>query len=110
MRISKSIRCSFHDLIVTKAEGKTGALYTWECENMSKKLKFVSTIGGRRENLPAKICLRSWFDRNKHIAPANQWESFEPNKTYDYEQKVAWGVHFTNEDDQFEHVGEHFNF
>ena len=31
---------------------------------------------------PAKIVMRSFYERNKHIFPANRWELFDPQKDY----------------------------
>ena len=27
---------------------------------------------------PGKVCLRAWYERNKHIFPASRWENYEP--------------------------------
>jgi protein FAM50 len=29
-----------------------------------------------------KICLRSWYERNKHIFPACRWEPYDPEKRW----------------------------
>lgn len=34
------------------------------------------------ESHAGKIILRTWYDRNKHIYPANRWEIFDPEKDY----------------------------
>ena len=30
-----------------------------------------------------KVTLRSWYDRNKHMFPANQWKSFDPEANWE---------------------------
>ena len=50
---------TFYDLIKTKARGKSGPLFH-----------------------PGKIVDRSWFERNKHIFPANRWEIYDPSVDY----------------------------
>ena len=32
--------------------------------------------------LQIQICLRSWYDRNKHIFPASRWEPYNPEKEW----------------------------
>jgi hypothetical protein len=27
--------------------------------------------------------VRSWYERNKHIFPANRWEAYDPEKTWE---------------------------
>ena len=29
------------------------------------------------------MCLRSWYERNKHIFPASRWEPYDPTKNWD---------------------------
>ena len=31
---------------------------------------------------PGKVILRSWYDRNKNMFPANRWETYQPGKSY----------------------------
>ena len=31
-----------------------------------------------------KVCLRSWYERNKHIFPASRWEPFDAEKKWDW--------------------------
>ena len=34
------------------------------------------------ESHAGKVCLRSWYERNKHIFPATRWEPFDSTKDY----------------------------
>ena len=34
------------------------------------------------ESHPGKVVISSWYERNKHIFPANRWEMFDPSKDY----------------------------
>ncbi|GFO04131.1 fam50-like protein [Plakobranchus ocellatus] len=72
---------SFYDFIVTKARGKSGPLFDFEVHddvritNDAKVEKLESHAG--------KVCLRSWYERNKHIFPASRWEPYDPEKSWD---------------------------
>ena len=30
-----------------------------------------------------KVVLRHWYEKNKHIFPANRWESYDPEKKWE---------------------------
>ena len=34
-----------------------------------------------------KVCTRNWYENNKHVYPANVWESYEPEKKYEKYKK-----------------------
>ncbi len=67
---------SFYDLIITKARGKSGPLFHFDVHDD------IRLLGDSRvekdESHPGKVCLRSWYERNKHLFPANRWEVFDP--------------------------------
>ncbi|CDW52972.1 XAP5 protein [Trichuris trichiura] len=72
---------TFYDFIVTKTMGKTGPLFEFDAagELRIRQDALVDTS----ESHPAKVVLRQWYERNKHIYPASRWEPFDPNKKYD---------------------------
>lgn len=35
---------------------------------------------------------RHWYDRNKHIFPANRWEIYDPEKKYDTYTVHDWNA------------------
>ena len=73
-------RCSFYDLIVTKARGKSGPLFHFDVRE-DVRLTQDARIE-KDESHPGKVVLRSWFEANKHIFPASRWEVFDLTKTY----------------------------
>lgn len=97
---------SFYDLIVTRARGRTGPLFLFtemmklptaivEVPATATTTTGLSTTDGApaapatNEGVAAgssshagKICLRSWYERNKHIFPACRWEPYDPEKRW----------------------------
>lgn len=72
---------SFYDLIVTKARGKSGPLFTFDVHD---DVRLVNDAGLEKEDSHAgKVLLRSWYERNKHIFPASRWDPYDPTKVYD---------------------------
>ncbi|CAF0810501.1 unnamed protein product [Adineta ricciae] len=101
---------SFYDFIVTRARGRTGLLFTF---TESLKLNTIIEVpasattttdvnsgdspssSGVNDNQPGgssahagKICLRSWYERNKHIFPACRWEPYDPEKRWNSHEPV----------------------
>lgn len=71
---------TFYDFIVTKARGKSGPLFTFD---VVEDVRMVSDATVEKEDAhPGKVCLRSWYERNKHIFPASRWEPFDPTKKW----------------------------
>ncbi|VDM80682.1 unnamed protein product [Strongylus vulgaris] len=71
---------TFQDFIVTKAMGKTGPLYEFDAAGDVRIRQDAALDCG--EAHPAKVVLRGWYEKNKHIYPASRWEPFVPNKKY----------------------------
>eukprot|EP00080_Pristionchus_pacificus_P012029 PDM72049.1 hydrolase [Pristionchus pacificus] len=71
---------TFQDFIVSKKMGKTGPLYIFDAVAEIRIRQDAALDSG--ESHPAKVVLRSWYERNKHIYPASRWEPFSPNKEY----------------------------
>lgn len=72
---------SFYDFIVTKARGKSGPLFNFDAHD-DIRVRNDATVE-REDSHAGKVCLRSWYERNKHIFPANRWEPYDPNKRWD---------------------------
>jgi protein FAM50 len=91
---------SFYDFIVTRARGRTGLLFTFtEALKPNAIIEVPATATTTTMDLTAssssndnqltgqmshagKICLRSWYERNKHIFPACRWEPYDPEKRW----------------------------
>ncbi len=71
---------TFHELIVSKARGKSGPLFHFDVHDD------VRLLGDARkekdEAHAGKVLERHWYDKNKHIFPASRWEVFDPAKEY----------------------------
>jgi protein FAM50 len=67
---------TFYYLILTKARGKSGPLFHFDVHD-DIRLRSDATVE-KDESHPGKICLRAWYERNKHIFPASRWETFDP--------------------------------
>uniref|UniRef100_H2YYX6 FAM50A/XAP5 C-terminal domain-containing protein n=1 Tax=Ciona savignyi TaxID=51511 RepID=H2YYX6_CIOSA len=72
---------TFYDFIMTKARGKSGALFQFDVHDD------VRLMGDARvekdESHAGKVVLRHWFEKNKHIFPASRWEPYDPEKKFD---------------------------
>lgn len=89
---------SFYDFIVTRARGRTGLLFTFtEALKLNAIMEVPATstttginpadltptpTGDNPSSHAGKICLRSWYERNKHIFPACRWEPYDPEKRW----------------------------
>jgi protein FAM50 len=72
---------TFYDLIKTKARGKSGPLFHFDVHD-DLRLGPIDTRIEKDESHPGKIIDRAWFERNKHIFPANRWEIYDPSIDY----------------------------
>ena len=70
---------TFYDLIVSKAQGKTGALFDFTVRDDIRMMNDATVA--RDETHAGKVCERRWFERNKHVHPASRWEVYDPSKT-----------------------------
>lgn len=71
---------TFYDLILSKARGKSGPLF---CFDVHEDVRVVNDARvEKNESHPGKVVKSSWYERNKHIFPANRWEVFDPTKDY----------------------------
>lgn len=72
---------TFYDFIVTKARGKSGPLFNF---NVKDDVRLINDASVEKEESHAgKVCMRSWYERNKHIFPASRWEPYDPEKKWD---------------------------
>jgi len=74
---------TFYDLILTKAEGKSGTLFDFETDQDVTKITTTNVMA----KSTVKVCTRNWYEGNKHVYPANIWESYEPEKKYEVYKK-----------------------
>ncbi|CAH8505659.1 unnamed protein product [Heterobilharzia americana] len=72
---------TFYDFIVTKARGKSGPLFCFDVHD-DVRLRMDANVE-KEESHAGKVCLRSWYERNKHIFPASRWEPYDPAKNWD---------------------------
>jgi len=72
---------SFYDFIVTKARGKSGPLFNFSVQEDVRMINDAKVE--KEESHAGKVCLRSWYERNKHIFPASRWEPYDPEKSWD---------------------------
>lgn len=72
---------SFYDFIVTKARGKSGPLFSFDVRDDVRMTNDAKVE--KEESHAGKVCLRSWYERNKHIFPASRWEPYDPEKKWD---------------------------
>uniref|UniRef100_A0A0B7A2S4 FAM50A/XAP5 C-terminal domain-containing protein n=1 Tax=Arion vulgaris TaxID=1028688 RepID=A0A0B7A2S4_9EUPU len=72
---------SFYDFIVTKARGKSGPLFNFDAHDDIRIINDAKVE--KSESHAGKVCLRSWYERNKHIFPASRWEPYDPEKSWD---------------------------
>ncbi|KAJ2725542.1 hypothetical protein GGI07_001170 [Coemansia sp. Benny D115] len=71
---------TFYDFIVNRARGKSGPLFDFDVHD---DVRLVHDATKEKDDSHAgKVCERSWYERNKHIFPANRWEVFDPEKNY----------------------------
>ncbi|KAJ1813641.1 alpha-1,6- mannosyltransferase [Coemansia sp. RSA 2599] len=71
---------SFYDLIISKARGKSGPLFSFDVHDDVRLANDASVE--KDETHAGKVCERTWYERNKHIFPASRWEIFDPQKDY----------------------------
>ncbi|XP_053388523.1 protein FAM50A-like [Mercenaria mercenaria] len=72
---------TFYDFIVTKARGKSGPLFNF---NVKDDIRLINDASVEKEESHAgKVCIRSWYERSKHIFPASRWEPYDPEKKWD---------------------------
>ncbi|KAJ1971600.1 Protein fam50a, partial [Dimargaris verticillata] len=71
---------TFYDFIINKTRGKSGPLFSFDVHEDIRLEQ--DTRKEKDESHAGKVCLRSWYDRNKHIFPASRWELFDPKKDY----------------------------
>ena len=72
---------SFYDLIVTKARGKSGPLFSFDVHD-DVRVGPLDRRVEKDESHPGKVVERRWYEKNKHIFPASRWESYDPAKEY----------------------------
>lgn len=72
---------TFHELIVNKARGKSGPLFSFD---VHEDIRLVAdATKEKNESHAGKVVERHWYDKNKHIFPASRWETYDPQKKYE---------------------------
>jgi len=68
---------TFHELITTKARGKSGMpLFRFDV-NQDIRIRHDATVASQ-ESHPVKVLHRRWYEKNRHIFPASRWEVYSP--------------------------------
>mmetsp|Transcript_24444 Transcript_24444/g.36208 ORF Transcript_24444/g.36208 Transcript_24444/m.36208 type:complete len:110 (-) Transcript_24444:207-536(-) len=75
---------SFYDLIVTKARGKSGPLFSFDVHD-DVRVGPVDHRVEKDESHPGKVAERRWYEKNKHIL----WEVFDLPKSMESIQFMA---------------------
>eukprot|EP00245_Coleochaete_scutata_P007602 TRINITY_DN23084_c0_g1_i1.p1 TRINITY_DN23084_c0_g1~~TRINITY_DN23084_c0_g1_i1.p1 ORF type:complete len:338 (-),score=105.99 TRINITY_DN23084_c0_g1_i1:346-1359(-) len=72
---------SFYELIVSKARGKSGPLFSFD---VHEDIRVVadSTVE-KDESHAGKVVERHWYEKNKHIFPASRWEIYDPTRKWE---------------------------
>ncbi|GFR50448.1 hypothetical protein Agub_g12669 [Astrephomene gubernaculifera] len=71
---------TFYELIVNKARGKSGPLFDF---GVREDIRVTNDASREKQDSHAgKVVERHWYDKNKHIFPANRWEIYDPEKKY----------------------------
>lgn len=71
---------TFYDFILNKARGKSGPLFSFDVHN---DVRLINDATREKDDSHAgKVCEKTWYERNKHIFPANRWEVYDPEKEY----------------------------
>lgn len=71
---------TFYDLIASKARGKSGPLFRFDVKD-DVRLAGDARVE-REDSHPGKVILRSWYDKNRGMFPANRWEPYVPGQKY----------------------------
>ena len=69
---------TFYDLIVSKAQGRTGPLFQFELQEHA-----ATTFDPRmksQDSHAGKVVERHWYSRHKHIFPYSRWEVYDEEK------------------------------
>ncbi|KAJ2899569.1 hypothetical protein IWW38_000919 [Coemansia aciculifera] len=71
---------SFYDFILNRARGKSGPLFSFD---VHEDVRLTQDARVEKDDSHAgKVCERAWYERNRHIFPANRWEVFDAEKNY----------------------------
>ena len=54
----------------------------FELMKLRTKVKPLFQLSKNNETTEGLVCLRFWYDRHKHIYPADRWESYHDDKVY----------------------------
>mmetsp|Transcript_41330 Transcript_41330/g.62457 ORF Transcript_41330/g.62457 Transcript_41330/m.62457 type:complete len:352 (-) Transcript_41330:72-1127(-) len=72
---------TFHNLIQSKARGKSGPLFHFDVHD---DIRINSDVRVEKDESHAgKIVDKKWYERSKHIFPASRWVLYSKDKTYE---------------------------
>ena len=63
---------TFYDLIISKAQGKTGALFSFDVHDDVRMINDIRIESNASH--AGKVTERRWYERNRHIYPASNWQ------------------------------------
>jgi protein FAM50 len=73
---------TFHDLIASKARGKSGPLHEF---GVAEDLRAEGDARQESRDVHAgKVVERHWYERNKHVHPYSRWEVWDPENQAKY--------------------------
>ena len=75
------LNLTFHELIVTRARGKSGPLFHFDVHD-DVRLRMDARVE-KDESHAGKVVERRWYSRHKHIFPYSRWELYDPEKTFE---------------------------
>ncbi|PSC73288.1 XAP5 CIRCADIAN TIMEKEEPER [Micractinium conductrix] len=71
---------TFYDLIINKAQGKSGPLFQFDLHEHAAA-QFDPRIKSQ-DSHAGKVVDRHWYNKNKHIYPASRWAPFDEAKQF----------------------------
>lgn len=71
---------TFYDLIINKAQGKSGPLFQFDLHEHATTV-FDPRVKSQ-DSHAGKVVDRHWYNKNKHIYPASRWAPFDEAKAY----------------------------
>ena len=75
------LNLTFHELIVTRARGKSGPLFHFDVHD-DVRLRMDARVE-KDESHAGKVVERRWYSRHNHIFPYSRWELYDPEKTFE---------------------------
>jgi protein FAM50 len=75
------LNCTFYELILSKARGKSGPLFHFDAR---EDIRVESNARVEKDESHAgKVVTKAWYEKNKHTFPASRWELYDQNKNFE---------------------------